>query len=252
MLVVIYTLADPETGEVRYVGKTNNERKRMGDHIIDKPKTHKGYWIRSLLARGLVPKMERLEEFPNSDDCDWQEAERFWISYLRFIGCNLCNLETGGMGGKRSSPETREKMSRATKGIKRGPHPEEHKQKIGDAHRGKKHHPDWCANNGAAHKGMKHSEETKKAIAKKMSERVLTPEHKSKIGAAHKGKVPPPGSHCHQKGWTHTAEAKAKMSAANLGRKLPPRSPEYLANLRAAMAKYAATKRATSTLAPAS
>jgi hypothetical protein len=112
--VYIYTLAHPLTGEVRYVGKSIDPEGRLRGHITEKGTAHKNNWIRSLLREGLTPKCEVLEELDDPNDCQWQEAERFWINSLRFLGCRLTNLEDGGIRGKRLSLESRQKIS-ATK-----------------------------------------------------------------------------------------------------------------------------------------
>ncbi len=42
----IYTLSDPNTNEVRYVGKTINIKRRYKQHLYDKRQTsHKNSWI---------------------------------------------------------------------------------------------------------------------------------------------------------------------------------------------------------------
>lgn len=110
----IYTLSDPRTGEIRYVGKTFNLKARRWQHIHDVKKglnTRKTGWIKSLLKCGVFPLIEILEEFPEENVRDWEEAERFWISTLRFYGCNLTNLDSGGGSGRRAAQETRAKIS---------------------------------------------------------------------------------------------------------------------------------------------
>ena len=55
--VFIYTLSDPITNDVRYIGKTNDVKFRFNDHIKKSKnnKTHKDKWISSLLNKGLKP-----------------------------------------------------------------------------------------------------------------------------------------------------------------------------------------------------
>jgi len=106
--VHIYTLADPRSGEVRYVGKTKfSLNARLMGHLNDKHKCHKTHWINSLKANGIKPSIEIIEE---SNLENWQEAERFWIASLRQIGCRLTNQKEGGEGGSLSF-ESRQKMS---------------------------------------------------------------------------------------------------------------------------------------------
>ncbi len=44
--------------------------------------------------------MEKLEtiEHNRGEDSEWVQAERFWISTLRFLGCPLLNVSNGGEG----------------------------------------------------------------------------------------------------------------------------------------------------------
>jgi hypothetical protein len=107
----IYALLDPNTAEVRYVGKSVNPALRYASHIHSRlhPRTHCGKWIRSLAIKGHRPEMVILE-----DSADWHEAEPFWISYFKFLGARLTNHSTGGeMGpiGYTPSHEARTKMS---------------------------------------------------------------------------------------------------------------------------------------------
>lgn len=111
MNVTIYCLVDPRTSEIRYVGKAINPGKRFYAHVlVHRSNTHKSAWIRQMLKDGIRPILEVLEVIENSNDQDWQEVEKFWINYLRFIGCRLTNQFTGGHGGRKASPETREKL----------------------------------------------------------------------------------------------------------------------------------------------
>ena len=62
MPVFIYTLCDPDTEIVRYIGRSLRPEKRYGDHLRDKTRTHRGVWVRSLLAQGKKPLLRLLEE----------------------------------------------------------------------------------------------------------------------------------------------------------------------------------------------
>jgi hydroxymethylpyrimidine pyrophosphatase-like HAD family hydrolase len=90
----IYTLNDPITDEVRYVGKTTNLTKRYCNHICNQNKTHTVNWIRSLKNLGLKPKIEILEI---TDEMNWKWLEEYWISQFKTWGFNLTNhLSVGG------------------------------------------------------------------------------------------------------------------------------------------------------------
>jgi hypothetical protein len=117
----IYTLSDPDTGQVRYVGRSRNARRRLYDHVAkarSTGRTARVYcWIRSLLARGVLPMVEVVEVCPADQ---WAERERFWITSLRASGVDLTNLNDGGYGPWDVHPETRARLSAATAAWNRG------------------------------------------------------------------------------------------------------------------------------------
>jgi hypothetical protein len=94
----IYTLSDPNTGLVRYIGKTNNIRNRLKGHLsnnqLSKP-TKKNNWIISLLRENLLPIIEEVDEV-DSDDIDFYEI--FYISLFKTWGFDLLNGTDGGDG----------------------------------------------------------------------------------------------------------------------------------------------------------
>lgn len=97
MTTFIYILIDPITKEIRYVGKSNNPLDRYKNHKNDcrDKNTHKRNWIKSLKNKNSKPLIEIVDEVEISD---WIWWERFWISYYKFIGCNLTNYTVGGDG----------------------------------------------------------------------------------------------------------------------------------------------------------
>ena len=121
MKTFIYTLEDPITGEIRYVGKANSLKSRLYGHIIEcnrqDRKTHKINWIKSLLEKGMRPIISILDEVPGDE---WEYWERYWIQQLNQWGTNLTNISSGGFKGnnyKRSSL-SKDKMKISKKGIK--------------------------------------------------------------------------------------------------------------------------------------
>jgi len=90
----IYGLTDPETGEMRYVGKSNNPKVRYRYHLKDKSTNpHKTAWIHKLTERGLKPNLIILEETTSEQ---WEERERYWIKHYRDEGAPLVNILEGG------------------------------------------------------------------------------------------------------------------------------------------------------------
>lgn len=94
----IYTLSDPNTGLVRYVGKTNNIRKRLSSHLSNNHLseiTKKNNWIISLLRNEQLPIIEVVDEV-SSEDIDFYEV--FYISLFKSWGFDLLNGTDGGDG----------------------------------------------------------------------------------------------------------------------------------------------------------
>lgn len=114
----IYTLSDPETKEIRYVGKCENPHKRLREHLNDKRVCHKSSWIKNLKSKGKEPLINIVE---SCDDNNWQLRESFWIRKLRSDGFRLTNMNDGGLGGCSPSPEVIEKIRLSKIGLKRKP-----------------------------------------------------------------------------------------------------------------------------------
>lgn len=95
---LIYTLADPDTGEVRYIGKTvKSLATRLSAHIhsYKRERNHRVHWIKSIVLSGKKPAIAYL------DNCPWdesQELERYWIQQFTCWGFNLVNSSLGGEG----------------------------------------------------------------------------------------------------------------------------------------------------------
>lgn len=96
-MIKIYTLSDPITLDVRYVGKTSYSlNDRLAKHLCIKEKNYRGNWIRKLLNLKQKPIIEILEEVTESS---WKKSEIFWIEQMKNWGFNLVNLTKGGESG---------------------------------------------------------------------------------------------------------------------------------------------------------
>lgn len=139
----IYTLCCPETGEVRYVGKTARGLKvRFNEHISQARRYRKTYcanWILSLEARGLAPTIRLESTWPAEE---LSKAEVSTIAAYRQAGARLTNLTDGGEGfvGHKKTAE--------------------HRRKIGEAHKGRAVSSETRAKISVARTGTKASEET--------------------------------------------------------------------------------------------
>lgn len=106
MKTQIYVLIDPDTKEVRYVGKTNNPKERLKAHLNkarDKG-THKRNWLNKLRKERKKPLFEIVDEV---DIEKWKEREKHWIDHFISMGCNLVNdmscIGNGNTKGNKTS-----------------------------------------------------------------------------------------------------------------------------------------------------
>lgn len=178
----IYALNDPETGECRYIGKSDNPKERVERHIIEcKGEIFcRARWINDLVERDTKPVLEILDEVPYND---WKFWERMWIKTSRAIGMDLVNGTDGGDGffldgkhpmlGKKHSVETKAKISANGKGLKK---PIGYGEKISARQRGEKNHRfGKPATKGFS--GHKHSLDSKEKIGEKSTAYWLANEH---------------------------------------------------------------------------
>jgi hypothetical protein len=122
----IYTISD-EFHNIRYIGKSNNPKRRIHQHINEKSNPHKFYWLKSIINRGKFPIIEIIDEVPVDN---WEYWEMFWISSFKSWGFDLVNMDEGGKGrpnGYRASDLSKKKMRLSKLG---GRLSDEHKGKI--------------------------------------------------------------------------------------------------------------------------
>jgi hypothetical protein len=96
MIIYIYALLEPDTDDVRYVGKSVNPDKRLYQHCHPEKNAKRlsAEWITSLLVQGKTPKLVILEECGIDT---WDESERRWIAHYKSIGMAQTNIAAGGM-----------------------------------------------------------------------------------------------------------------------------------------------------------
>lgn len=116
---LIYALQDPETKQIRYIGKSTKGLKRPHEHkraYSLKAHTHKNNWIKSLFAKNLMYEIVVLEE--NIEDNQLDTKEIYWIAYHKSINSPLTNGTDGGEGslGREISEETRKLLGEKKKG----------------------------------------------------------------------------------------------------------------------------------------
>lgn len=162
---LIYALQDPQTFEIRYIGKSANGLHRPKAHVqpsyLSKDDTYKGRWIKQLLNNGFKPVIKVIQYLNNPLECI--QAEIYWIDYFEKQGCPLTNSTKGGIGslGYFKSDKTKKKMSIARKKyLKKHPMPT-----------GKDHN----------RYGVKRTQEEKRLISERTKEQMNNPLVKAKL-----------------------------------------------------------------------
>lgn len=210
---LIYVLRDPDTSEVRYVGRSSLWMGRPRYHIAHAAKrspdgswvselyVHR--WIRMLLEVGKEPSIDVIEELNRTDDVNdrLNEAERRWIAKLREEGCQLTNMTDGGMGmlGYRHTEKAKIAIGAAALGREFS---EESCRKISEA---------LIGNQNCLGREVHHSDATKE----KLRNANLGKRRPGQAGENHwlsrTGRPSP------MKGKSHTLEAREKNKTAHLG-----------------------------------
>lgn len=203
----IYSLIDPRTDAVRYVGWAYDVHKRLRDHITKarREHSHKASWLVGLAQEGWQPLCQVLE----SGTGDWAEAERRWIAFYREQGADLTNLTNGGEGivGYTFTAEVRRKMSEAKRGRSLPP---EQIAKLAAALKGRRRPAavvKKIADARRARGGWSVSEETREKIRRSVTGFRHTDEARAKIAEAGRGR-------------RFSDEARQKMSDAKRGKEL--------------------------------
>jgi len=99
-MAYIYSLIDPRTNEIRYIGKTIDPERRRRDHYkyaVRNPQVPKDLWYRSMLDKGVEPIFHIVMKIP---DDRWQRLERQVIAKYREMGYRLLNMTDGGDGSQ--------------------------------------------------------------------------------------------------------------------------------------------------------
>lgn len=94
----IYALACPFKGDVRYIGKANNAKQRLKNHLKENRRRTPVYdWIASLREKGAEPRMHVLVECRREE---WESEEIRLIAEYRASGARLLNVADGGNAPK--------------------------------------------------------------------------------------------------------------------------------------------------------
>lgn len=200
--LIIYGLVDPNTEQVRYIGKSSSYLRRPKDHfrpsVIREGTFPVNRWCQKLVRNGQKPAICILEDFGTCFDKDeaneiLNEGEIRWIAFGRSEGWPLLNLTDGGDGllghpggmlGKHHSDEVKARISEQLRGRKRPP---EVVEKIRKSALGRQVSEDTRAKMSVSAKGhqrwvgKRHSEQSKQKMRTSHLGRKMDAETKEKI-----------------------------------------------------------------------
>lgn len=203
----IYGLECPITKEIKYIGKSNNPKNRVKQHLYETTRqknynTHKIKWFEFLKKNKIKPNLVILDEVNLNE---WGFWELWWLQVCRTWGFEMVNILEGGDGCSKHSLETIEKIRQSQIGEK---NPMFGKPGV---------------------MGM---------LGKTLSEK-----SKKKISEANKGKLV--GGKNPMYGKTHSLEVRKKISEANIGRKIikGPMSEEQKNKIRNSVILYNKNKK---------
>lgn len=149
--VYIYALGDPDTCEIRYIGKSIRPVERLQNHMNEVSNCHRSNWLQSLKRAGKRPLMTIIEQI--TGDMPWQPSERYWIARGRALGWPLTNNTDGGDGVCGLPQEARDRMAATW--------------------RGRKHKPETLLKLSAASSARRHSKETRMRMSEVHSGREI-------------------------------------------------------------------------------
>lgn len=93
---LIYALCEPETNDVRYIGRSCKGLRRARASAKENIKNaYKSNWINTLLKQGLKPDIKVIC-YANSKE-ELYDLEMFWIKEARLLFPNLTNISDGGL-----------------------------------------------------------------------------------------------------------------------------------------------------------
>jgi group I intron endonuclease len=165
----VYGLVDPNSFEVRYIGKTIRDLEvRLYEHTTRINNTHKSNWIKSL--GNSTPSIINLFEH---SCCDVNELNSILYEKEQLLINEYPNLTNHTDGGQ---------------GLVGHKFTEEHKKKISDALSGENNPMYGRYGENNPYYGKKHSDEIRKKISNSLIGTKHTKEHRENISKANKGK----------------------------------------------------------------
>lgn len=224
----VYEHWRPDLNLCFYVGKGKGQR-AYDFNPKRRHNAHHANIVNKLHNMGMVVEIRLVASGLTESEAFSFEIGR--IAFWRSSSVRLVNHTDGGQGSSDSTGAIGKKISAAKRGIKLGPHSEEHRRKISQSLMGKKRSAKAIEKSlatkatTAAQRGSYFTPEAAQRIAeatrKSLGGVPLSEEHRRKISQTWTGKKKPWQAEANRKNWTgrkHTEQTKEKMRAAKKGR----------------------------------
>lgn len=179
-MILIYALADPSTGRVRYIGLTRNIRRRLRQHRLAKSSNkHLNHWMK------LVQYPIVIELFICDTEYMADKLERYFITQFRRTHLDLINIANGGEGGQNMSEETKKKLSQIRRSQPKRILSQKHRDNISKALKGRPNpNPKGFVALNKSRTGIPLTVEHRANISKAVKGRKYSPEIKEKYRQA--------------------------------------------------------------------
>lgn len=178
---MIYSVSDPRTQIIYYVGQTRDPQQRKACHVRGRTHGLVQKWEKSLLSGDIIPKFAILENSLAKEEVD--EKEKYWIQYGKNNGWSLLNIMPGGEGWVEVPDEVRQKISQSMK--ERWENPDFHAEQIKKMAEALAR-PEVRAKLSVAARKKKLSVQTKKKISQSVTELWEDPEYRLRQSEIHK------------------------------------------------------------------
>jgi group I intron endonuclease len=209
----VYAITNTASNKM-YVGQTVNLRNRRSNHLTAlRGQKHKNPHLQAAYNKygEAAFVFDILEDCPTVEEAN--EVERFYITYLRWLGITLYNVQEGGLGlsdtacqkirqgtkGRVITQEWRDKIAKKARGRQ---YSDETKQKLSAMRKGK------------SHKGVPHTEEQKQRVSATLKGRPKSDDWKAKMTGKKRSEETCQKLSAALKGKPKSEEAKRKMSEA--------------------------------------
>lgn len=138
----VYTLREPDSELIRYVGITKGTLKdRIRRHLNDKRVNHRTCWFKKLKNLNQVPIIEMINDNLSEEEALYEEKQ--YIKLFKSCGANLVNGNDGGVLGKnlKGIKKTKEHIAKVTATKRKNGsfiHSEERKKRMSEKMKGRK------------------------------------------------------------------------------------------------------------------